>query len=48
MVSGTSSISKKIKEQEFLRKSHQKTWPLDPGSGKNSSWIQIQDLRSRG
>jgi hypothetical protein len=32
MVSGTSYISKKIKEQGFLRKSHQKTYPLDPRS----------------
>jgi hypothetical protein len=39
LVSGASFItgSKKIKEQRFLRKSHQKTYPLDPGSGKNSS-----------
>jgi hypothetical protein len=29
MVSGTSFISKKIKEQGFLRKFHQKTYPLD-------------------
>jgi hypothetical protein len=36
IVSGASFISKKIKEQGFLRKSHQKTYryPLDPGSGK--------------
>jgi hypothetical protein len=27
-----SFISKKIKEQGFLRKSHQKTYPLDPES----------------
>jgi hypothetical protein len=32
IVSGASFISKKIKEQGFLRKSHQKTYPLDPGS----------------
>jgi hypothetical protein len=32
IVSGESFISKTIKEQEFLRKSHQKTYPLDPGS----------------
>jgi hypothetical protein len=31
IVSGASFISKKIKEQEFLRKSHQKRYPLDPG-----------------
>jgi hypothetical protein len=30
--SGASFISKKIKEQGFLRKSHQITYPLDPGS----------------
>jgi hypothetical protein len=40
MVSGTSFICKKIKEQGFLRKSHQKTYPMDPRSGKNSSRIQ--------
>jgi hypothetical protein len=40
IVSGASFISKKNKEQGFLRKSHQKTYPLDPGSGKNSSRIQ--------
>jgi hypothetical protein len=39
IVSGASFISKKIKEQGFLRKSHRKTYPLDPGSGKNSSRI---------
>jgi hypothetical protein len=32
IVSGASFISKKIKEQGFLRKSHQKTYPLDTGS----------------
>jgi hypothetical protein len=32
IVSGASFISKKIKEQGLLRKSHQKTYPLDPGS----------------
>jgi hypothetical protein len=32
IISGASFISKKIKEQGFLRKSHQKTYPLDPGS----------------
>jgi hypothetical protein len=32
MVLGTSFIIKIIKEQGFLRKSHQKTYPLDPGS----------------
>jgi hypothetical protein len=53
IVSGESFISKKIKEQGFLRKSHQKTYPLDPGSEKNSSRIQgvkkhrIPDLGSR-
>jgi hypothetical protein len=36
-------LVKKIKEQGFLRKSHQKTYPLDPGSGKNSSRIRIPD-----
>jgi hypothetical protein len=40
MVSGTSFISKNIEEQGFFRKSHQKTYPLDPGSGKNTSRIQ--------
>jgi hypothetical protein len=50
IVSGASFISKKIKEQGFLRKSHQKkhTVPLgsgiqDTGSGKNSSRIRIPD-----
>jgi hypothetical protein len=43
IVSGERFISKKIKEQGFLRKSHQKTYPLDPGSGKNSSRIRIPD-----
>jgi hypothetical protein len=47
MVSGTIFISKKIKEQGFLRKSHQKTCPLDPGSGINSSRIQgVKNHRS--
>jgi hypothetical protein len=32
IVSGASFISKKIKEQGFLRKYHQKTYTLDPGS----------------
>jgi hypothetical protein len=32
IVSGASFISKNIKEQGFLRKSHQKTYPFDPGS----------------
>jgi hypothetical protein len=34
-----------VKEQGFLRKSHQKSnrYPLDPGSRKNSSQIQIPD-----
>jgi hypothetical protein len=45
LVSGASFISKKIKEQGFLRKSHQKTHPLDPGSGKNSSRIRIQGVK---
>jgi hypothetical protein len=44
MVAGTSFISKKIKEQGFLRKIHQKTYNLDPRSGKNSSRIRIWDL----
>jgi hypothetical protein len=37
-----SFISKRIKAQGFLRKSHQKQtlWSRDPGSGKNSSRIQ--------
>jgi hypothetical protein len=43
IVSGASFISKKIKEQGFFRKSHQKKYPLDPGSGKNSSRIRILD-----
>jgi hypothetical protein len=34
IVSGTSFIIKKIKEQGFLRKSHRKTYSLDPGSGR--------------
>jgi hypothetical protein len=44
IVSGASFISKKIKEQGFLRKSHQKTY-LDPRSGirKNSSRIRSPD-----
>jgi hypothetical protein len=42
IVSGAGFISKKIKEQGFLRKSRQKTYPLDPGSGKNSSRIRIR------
>jgi hypothetical protein len=41
MVSGASFMSKKLKEQGFVRKSHPKTSPLDPGSGKNSSRIRI-------
>jgi hypothetical protein len=47
IVSGASFISKKIKEQGFLRKSHQKTYryPLDPGSGKNSSGSRIQKVK---
>jgi hypothetical protein len=32
MVSGASFISKKLKEQGFVRKSHPKTYPFDPGS----------------
>jgi hypothetical protein len=38
MVLGTSFISKKIKEQGFLRKSHRKHtgYSLDPRSGKNA------------
>jgi hypothetical protein len=32
IVSGASFINKKIKEQGFSRISHQKTYPLDPGS----------------
>jgi hypothetical protein len=45
IVSGASFLSKKIKEQGFLRKSHQKTYPLDPESGKNSSRIRIQGVK---
>jgi hypothetical protein len=47
-VSGTSFISKKIKEQGFLRKSHQKTYPLDPGSEIRKKFIQDTDPGSRG
>jgi hypothetical protein len=41
-----SLVGKKIKTRihkvyRYLRKSHQKTYPLDPGSGKNSSRIRI-------
>jgi hypothetical protein len=45
MVSGTSFICEKIKEQGFLRKSHQKhtLWIRDPE--KNSSRIRIPDPR---
>jgi hypothetical protein len=47
IVSGASFISKKIKEQGFLRKSHPKhtPWIQDPRSGirKNSSRIRIPD-----
>jgi hypothetical protein len=45
IVSGASFISKKIKEQGFLGKSHQKhtPWIRDPRSGKNSSRIRILD-----
>jgi hypothetical protein len=45
IVSGASFISKKIKEQGYLRKSHQKhtPWIRDPRSGKNSSRIRIPD-----
>jgi hypothetical protein len=39
IVSGASFISKKIKEQGFLRKSHQKTYPLDPRSGIRKKFI---------
>jgi hypothetical protein len=47
IVSGASFIIKKIKEQGFLRKSYQKTYPLDPGSGKNSFRIRIPDLGNK-
>jgi hypothetical protein len=47
MVSGTSFIIKKIKEQGFLRKSHQKhtlwIWDLRSGIRKNLSQIKIPD-----
>jgi hypothetical protein len=39
IVSGASFISKKIKEQGFLRKSHQKTYSLDPRSGIRNKFI---------
>jgi hypothetical protein len=48
MVLGTSFIGKKIKEQGFFRQSHQKTYPVIPGSGKTSSRIQgVKKLRIR-
>jgi hypothetical protein len=47
IVSGESFISKKIKEQGFLRKSHQKTYPLDPGSGIRKKFIPDPDPGSR-
>jgi hypothetical protein len=36
-------LVKKIKEQGFLKQISPKTYPLDPGSGKNSSQIWIPD-----
>jgi hypothetical protein len=45
MVSGTRFIIKKLKEHGFLRKSHQKTYPLDPGSGKIHPGSQIQGVK---
>jgi hypothetical protein len=41
IISGASFISKKIKEQGFLRKSHQKTFPWirDPRSGIRKKFI---------
>jgi hypothetical protein len=46
VASGTSFISKK-KEQRFSRKSHQKTYLLDPGSEKShpGSGSQIQGVK---
>jgi hypothetical protein len=46
IVSGASFISRKIKEQGFLRKSHQKTYPLDPVSEIRKKFIP--DPGSRG
>jgi hypothetical protein len=48
IVSGASFISKKIRVQGFLRKSHQKTYPLDPekiknARGKKSTGSRISD-----
>jgi hypothetical protein len=43
IVSGASFISKKIKEQGFLRKSHQNTDPLDPGSEIRKKFIPDPD-----
>jgi hypothetical protein len=48
IVSGASFISKKIEEQGFLRKSHQKTYPLDPGSEIWKKFIPDPDPGSRG
>jgi hypothetical protein len=48
IVSEASFISKKIKEQGFLRKSHQKTYPLDPGSRIRKKFIPDPDPGSRG
>jgi hypothetical protein len=48
IVSGASFNSKKIKEQGFLRKSHQKTYPLDPGSEIRDPEKFIPDPGSRG
>jgi hypothetical protein len=39
IVSGASFISTKIKEQGFLRKSNQKTYPLDPRSRIRKKFI---------
>jgi hypothetical protein len=48
IVSGASFISKKIKEQGFLRKSHEKTYPLDPRSGIWKKFIPDPDPGFRG
>jgi hypothetical protein len=50
MVSGASFISKKLREQGFVRKSRPKTYPLDPGSEIRDpeKFIPDPDLGSRG
>jgi hypothetical protein len=45
IVSGESFISKKNKEQGILRKSHQKTYPLDPGKIHPGSGSRIQGVK---